>query len=75
MSTDLNKEQLKERALLYVDRHVKKLEEVVNVDHKILAMQGLSYADRQRAEEKAEAAKNEYEAMLWVRDLVVAQEV
>lgn len=64
---------MKDKALLYLDRHVKKLEETVNVDHQLMARKGFSYAERQRVEEGAAEAKNEYEAMMWVRDLVMNQ--
>lgn len=65
---------MKDKALLYLDRHVKKLEAIVEVDHKLMANQGFSYEERQRVENKAAGAKGEYDAMMWIRALVMSQE-
>jgi len=66
-------EQLKERALFYMDRRISTLVgEDVHADHEQMASVGMSYAERQRAEasleQKKEKDRNELEAMQWARD-------
>jgi hypothetical protein len=64
-------EQLKERALFYIDRKLRTLEGVL-VDHEELAKKGASYTERrtveERSEQELEKMQNEREAMQWARD-------
>jgi len=64
-------EQMKERALFYIDRRLSALE-TEGIDHKSMAERGIPYSDRQLVEaqlkEKQEKQQHELEAMQWLRD-------
>jgi hypothetical protein len=62
--------QLKERALFYLSRHVRELEDKVNIDHENLAKDRTPYYIRQKMEEQSSELANEYEAMNWLHDFV-----
>ncbi len=70
MSTDT--EVIKERALFYLDRRINSLaDEDIHPDHEQMAAKGVSYADRQKAEQVFDERKakdaNEREALQWAR--------
>ena len=64
-------EQLKERAVFYIERRISALD-VEDADHEGMAKDSVPYTDRKRVEaqlaEKKEKRGHELEAMQWARD-------
>jgi len=68
-------EQMKERAIFYLDRRIGLLAtDDACLDHEQMAMHGMSYAERQSAEkkmaDKVEKDQHELEALQWARDRI-----
>ena len=67
--------QMKERALFYLSRRVRELEDKVNIDHESLAKQGASYATRRALESQSVELAKEYEALEWMYNFVTEAKV
>jgi hypothetical protein len=64
---------MKEKALFYLNRKVKELEEVVEVKHTRLAQEGVSYTERMQVQHRADEAANELAAWRWIWDTINGQ--
>jgi len=64
---------MKERALFFLNRKVKELEEATEVNHERLAAEGVPYAHRKQLEHRAAERADELAAWRWIWDTINGQ--